>query len=92
MIDFGSSCFVDDCLTNYVQSRSYRLDEPKPSMGNGGKYLPTIIQLHTITIEIKYSCIRKLIYIYIYISPMDGMDDGTGSVSSGGFWTHLLGG
>lgn len=24
VIDFGSSCFVDDCLTNYVQSRSYR--------------------------------------------------------------------
>ena len=27
VIDFGSSCFVDDCLTNYVQSRSYRLDD-----------------------------------------------------------------
>ncbi|CAE7768071.1 dyrk2, partial [Symbiodinium pilosum] len=24
VIDFGSSCFVDDQLTNYVQSRSYR--------------------------------------------------------------------
>eukprot|EP00434_Breviolum_minutum_P001259 symbB.v1.2.001104.t1/scaffold59.1/size365495/8 len=27
VIDFGSSCFVDDCLTNYVQSRSYRAPE-----------------------------------------------------------------
>ena len=24
VIDFGSSCYVDDSLTNYVQSRSYR--------------------------------------------------------------------
>eukprot|EP00930_Biecheleria_cincta_P044909 TRINITY_DN30941_c0_g1_i1.p1 TRINITY_DN30941_c0_g1~~TRINITY_DN30941_c0_g1_i1.p1 ORF type:complete len:832 (+),score=141.63 TRINITY_DN30941_c0_g1_i1:80-2497(+) len=27
VIDFGSSCFVDDQLTNYVQSRSYRAPE-----------------------------------------------------------------
>ncbi|OLP93702.1 Dual specificity tyrosine-phosphorylation-regulated kinase 4 [Symbiodinium microadriaticum] len=27
VIDFGSSCFVDDSLTNYVQSRSYRAPE-----------------------------------------------------------------
>jgi serine/threonine protein kinase len=24
LIDFGSSCFVDDHLTTYIQSRSYR--------------------------------------------------------------------
>merc|ERR1711879_79634 len=27
VIDFGSSCFVDDQLTSYVQSRSYRAPE-----------------------------------------------------------------
>ncbi|CAJ1411169.1 unnamed protein product [Effrenium voratum] len=27
VIDFGSSCYVDDQLTNYVQSRSYRAPE-----------------------------------------------------------------
>lgn len=27
VIDFGSSCFVDDHLSNYVQSRSYRAPE-----------------------------------------------------------------
>ena len=26
LIDFGSSCFVTDHLTSYIQSRSYRCD------------------------------------------------------------------
>ena len=30
VIDFGSSCFVDDHLSSYVQSRSYRAPEVRP--------------------------------------------------------------
>ena len=67
VIDFGSSCFVDDCLTNYVQSRSYRLDDPKRvSMGNGGKYLPTITIYYIYHRNQIFMYIR--IYIYMYIS------------------------
>ena len=29
VIDFGSSCFVDDHLSSYVQSRSYRAPEAR---------------------------------------------------------------
>ncbi|CAE8604545.1 unnamed protein product, partial [Polarella glacialis] len=37
VIDFGSSCFVDDQLTNYVQSRSYRAPEVMLGLPYGQK-------------------------------------------------------
>ena len=35
MIDFGSSCYITDHLTSYVQSRSYRAPEVELGLGQG---------------------------------------------------------
>ena len=54
VIDFGSSCFVDDHLSSYVQSRSYRAPEV-------GVLKPLLHRCQTVDSNI-------FIYIYIYAS------------------------